>query len=393
MPYGTDLIAILAGAPTPALESGYLPAARRLASSVLLLTDRPGQHAVAAAMNGVEIVECDVTRPVEVIDRLEQVNVRPGLVFSDSDHLQSSATLVADWFGLPGKDWRVTHRVKNKGIMRRCLARAAIEQVPSVLLSGPDDLPAARTFAFPAVLKPAAGVASEDVAYIADRDDLAVRAGAIWSRFPRRTLVLERFLEGELRTLETLGDGRDVRVLGGYRCTLAPPPGFVVQTMRWRSQIERTEVEAVLERLKALGVNLGACHTEYVVGPEGVRIIEVNYRTIGDGADRLIAEATGFPFHEAVLRLHRGEPLSAIPIIEPRPVFAGLVYQFGPPLPPGDDRDCTYRHVVLSPGRTGPGPRTNRHYTGRVTVIAGDDARLDHALAAIINNDRQDAAA
>lgn len=49
MSRGTDPIDIMAAAPTPALEFGSLPAARRLAGSALLLTDHPVGSGTAEA--------------------------------------------------------------------------------------------------------------------------------------------------------------------------------------------------------------------------------------------------------------------------------------------------------------------------------------------------------
>lgn len=384
----TDRLVVLASAATTALHHGYLPAARRVARSVLLLTDRPQDHGEIATATGIEIAACDVSDPIAVIDRLERSGRRPSGIFSDSDRLQASAALVAQWFDLPGKDWRAAHAVKNKAVMRARLAASGIERVDALPLSGPDDLPAVQQFPFPAILKPSAGVASEDVYPVADPAAVRAHALEIWARSPERSLVLESFLRGELRTLETLGDGRDIRVLGGFACTLAPTPGFVVESMRWRSAIEQAEADAVLVRLRALGVGFGACHTEYVVGDAGVRTIEINYRTIGDGADRLMADVTGYSLYDAVLDLHLGASLSSVPIVAKTPVFAGLCYQFHQHRPPGPTPGCTYRHDILPLRHIGPGPLSNRHYRGRVSVMAEDAARLDQAIATIIHHDR-----
>ncbi|WTZ25658.1 hypothetical protein OG344_03395 [Microbispora sp. NBC_01389] len=52
------------------------------------------------------------------------------------------------------------------------------------------------------------------------------------------------------------------------------------------------------------------CHTEYAVTRDGPRIIEINYRLIGDTCDFLLADLLGAPLHEWILRIHAGEPLS-----------------------------------------------------------------------------------
>ena len=70
-------------------------------------------------------------------------------------------------------------------------------------------------------------------------------------------------------------------------------------------------VAQVLAQLDALGVGFGACHTEFVVHEGRARIIEVNYRAIGDQCDLLLARLLGVPLFEHILRTHLGEPLPA----------------------------------------------------------------------------------
>jgi hypothetical protein len=56
-------------------------------------------------------------------------------------------------------------------------------------------------------------------------------------------------------------------------------------------------------------VGFGACHTEVVLQGDRVRIIEVNYRLIGDLMDLVTVDVLGADLFEAVLRVHAGEPL------------------------------------------------------------------------------------
>ncbi|MDX3070692.1 siderophore biosynthesis protein, partial [Streptomyces sp. ND04-05B] len=70
-------------------------------------------------------------------------------------------------------------------------------------------------------------------------------------------------------------------------------------------------VARVLAQLDALGVGFGACHTEFVVHDGRARVIEVNYRAIGDHCDLLLARLLGLPLFEHILRTHLGEPLPA----------------------------------------------------------------------------------
>ncbi|GAB3938641.1 hypothetical protein GCM10027614_19100 [Micromonospora vulcania] len=81
-----------------------------------------------------------------------------------------------------------------------------------------------------------------------------------------------------------------------------------------------SETAQLRKQLDALGVRFGACHTEYVVQDGRVRLIEVNYRLIGDRMDLILAELLGVPLFEYVIRLHLGEPLAAFDLPTPNTV-------------------------------------------------------------------------
>ncbi|MFD8531866.1 acetyl-CoA carboxylase biotin carboxylase subunit family protein [Streptosporangium canum] len=378
--------------PTDSVTDGFLPAARALGCDVTILTDRPEHH----LDTGTEVLRCDVRDARAVIDIIAHHHT-PDAVFSNSDHIQAETALAAAYFGLPGKDWRACVATKNKALTRRRLAAAGVETVRSVRLAPGDPVPPDPPF--PAVVKPREGVASEDVVLVGDAGELAAAVRAIRGRRPGETLVVEEYLDGPLHTMETLGDGRSVQVLGGFRTTLGPLPHFVEERLDWEPLPAR---DHVLRALEALGVGFGACHTEYVMTSAGPRIIEVNYRVIGDNCDFLVGSLLEVPLFERILGVHLGSEL-------PGPRHAG---GNGPGRAPGGsgphgtvlslvaDRAGT---VVGAPGSVVPGTdgpvrlwhrplravgdrieltNTNRDYLGIVRAIGPDRARVDAAVAA-----------
>ncbi|MBO2455154.1 ATP-grasp domain-containing protein [Actinomadura barringtoniae] len=290
------MLHLVAGKVTDSVTHGFLPAAERLGLQVVLLTDRPADH---AKVFGGPIVACDVKDYREIVAAAE----KPTAFFSNSDFLQASTALAATYFGLPGKDWRAATRAKNKALMRRHLASrdpvfAADAEAERVPVEAP----------FPLVLKPREGVASEDVFLVHDANELAARTKEIRTR-RADALVVEEYLPGQLYTLETLGDGRETRVLGSYLTTISPPPHFIEERLEWAPP--PPETDQIVAQIKALGIGLGACHTEFVVHDGRARIIEVNYRVIGDHCDFLMADLLGIPLFEQILRVHLGERLPA----------------------------------------------------------------------------------
>jgi biotin carboxylase len=384
--------------PTDSVTEGFLPAAAALGLDVTLLTDQPDAHRAAYAGRAdapTDVEYCQVRDFRELVGHVERLSDRhDGLaaVFSNSDHLQTQTALAAGYLSLPAKDWHATLRVKNKALMRRHLARQGIDTVRSQeLLPGNDnksfDVP------FPCVVKPREGVASEDVVLVANADELAAAREEIRLRKPETILVAEEFLAGELRTLETIGDGGVPRVLGGFRTTLSPPPYFIEETMVFDPTPPDWQVRAVLAQLAALGVGFGACHTEYMVDGDRIRLVEVNYRAIGDQCDLLLADLTGVPFFESVLRVHLGESLPAdlhihtdrYARIEYRCADRGGRLLDAPPAM-NQERDgvfLTYR-PLREIGVERAVTNTNRDYLGVLRAIGTDQSTVDRVSAGFL---------
>jgi hypothetical protein len=295
---------------TDSVTEGFLPAAARLGLDVTVLTDQPEAH--RRVYPDIEILECDVRDFRTVITRIATHHT-PDAVFTNSDHLQTQAALAADYFGLPGKNWKAALRAKDKAHMRRHLAATGADTVWSTELPAGQDPAAlvALDVPYPCVVKPREGVASEDVVLVDGPEDLVVRCEEIQARRPQAALVVEEYLAGELYTLETLGDGRIRHVLGGFHTELSPPPYFIEERLTFVPAHPEPIVEQVLAQLDALEVGFGACHTEFVVHDGRARIIEVNYRAIGDQCDLLLAQLLDIPLFEHILRTHLGEPLPA----------------------------------------------------------------------------------
>ncbi|MBB4918075.1 ATP-grasp domain-containing protein [Streptosporangium saharense] len=366
--------------PTDSVTDGFLPAARALGCDVTILTDRPEHH----RDSGAEVLDCDVRDVREVIDVITHHHA-PGAIFSNSDHLQAETALAAAYFDLPGKDWRACVAAKNKALTRRRLAEAGVETVHTVRLAPGDPVP--RDVPFPAVVKPREGVASEDVVLVRNDDELQEALDGIGARRPGEALVIEEYLEGPLHTLETLGDESGTRVLGGFGTTLGPLPYFVEERLDWESP---PAADHVLRALKALGVGFGACHTEYVMTQAGPRIIEVNYRVIGDHCDFLLGNLLGVPLFERILGVHLGLAAgdlggarghaTALSVVARQAGAVAAAPGLVTPAPGAPVR-LWHRPLRAVGDRIEP-TNTNRDYLGVVRAIGPDRASVDAALAA-----------
>ncbi|AUY48965.1 ATP-grasp domain-containing protein [Streptomyces sp. CB01881] len=408
---------LLALNPTDSVTQGFLPAAARLGLDVTVLTDHaePHRRAYAGLDFAPQVVECEVHDFREVIGVVSRHRERDAAtaqaaartagfaLFSNSDHLQTQTALAAEYFGLPAKDWKATLRAKNKGELRRHLASAGADAVRSAELGPGQDPSVLREsgLPFPVVVKPREGVASEDVSLAADAAELEQRCKEIQHRRPGAALVVEEFLDGPLCTLETLGDGRRRHVLGGFRTRLSPPPHFIEEMLEFVPAHPAAVVAQVLAQLDATGVGLGACHTEFVVQPDGrARIIEVNYRAIGDQCDLMLAEILGIALFEHILSVHLGRELpadlgercAAAPLrARNEPVCADRAGTLtAAPGPYDEERDgvrLAYR--PLRPlGERHEHYRTNRDYLGVIWAVGPEQAAVDAAVARFVAANR-----
>lgn len=386
-------ILILAHVPTDSVNLGFIPAAQRLGHPVVLLTDEAGAHRRYFSQPGLdaypqEIVACDVFNPLAVVDLVSARTARPAAIFSNSDHLQTSTALVAEYFNLPRKDWHITYRAKNKAEMRASLKAHGLGPVwhtvvcdPATLERDLDGVP------FPCVVKPREGVASQQVSLSRNRAELAAHCAAAWSRQPGQPLLIEEYLAGPLYTLETLGDGEDLVVLGGFQVDLSPPPHFVELAARWGTGLDAPAQAAALEMVRRFGIGFGACHTEFVLTEAGPRLIEINYRSIGDYREFLLEEALGVPLFEIILRLYLGEPLPRIDFASGAAAIryfpaqsAGRVGE----APQGFERRSDDIRITFTPlrqaGETVSVTHSNKDYLGVLRGTATDAALLEREM-------------
>ncbi|NHN75962.1 siderophore biosynthesis protein PvsA [Azotobacter chroococcum] len=383
---------ILSHVATHAVCEGFLPAAQRRGHPLLIVTDHAQGHwrhlaDAGIPVDGLEILECDVFNPMAVIELLHAHGQRPRAVFSNSDHLQTSCALVAEAFDCPGKDWLICHAAKNKAEMRERLKRLGLPgpwfQVLTPGMALPGDAP------FPLVAKPREGVASLDVQLCRNAAELAAYCEAFWQRQPNRALLLEAYLQGPLFTLETLGDGQRLQAIGGFDVSLSPPPHFVELEARWNGPVGRAVRNAALAQVAAFGVNFGVCHSEFILTADGPVLVEINYRSIGDGREFLLDRLLPQGWFERILALHLGEPLddtensSAEALVHYLVALHGGRLQAASPSfrAEGDDYwvdYCALREV----GEEIRLSNSNKDYLGVLRLIAPDAAALQARLDA-----------
>lgn len=386
---------ILAPVAHPAILEGFLPAAQRRGLPVVVITDHAQDHrrllaASTQCLEPVLVIECDVFNPLAVIEALNSQGLAPAAVFSNSDHLQTATALVAETFGCPGKDWRLCYAAKNKAAMRERMQRLGLAgpwfKVLTPRASVPTDAP------WPVVAKPREGVASLDVRLCHDHAELTAYTEQFWQQQPGRALLLEGYMQGPLFTLETLGDGRRLQAIGGFDVALSRPPHFIELAAHWNGELSRAHRATAMAQVAAFGVNFGVCHSEFILTAEGPLLVEINYRSIGDGREFLLDRLLPQGWFDRIVALHLGEPLEdAQPAGAEAAVHylvadrSGQLAQASPSFNHESEGNwCDYR-ALYAAGDTLSLSHSNKDYVGVLRLIAPDRASLDQQLHSTLN--------
>ena len=317
MSYATVLITHVVN---DAVIEGFIPALLNLRhnpdSPLIVITDHKEAHmdALIATPLGaqISILECDVFNPLAIIDTLNSHHILPNLVFSNSDHLQAATAVVADFFDLPSKNWPHCLVFKDKYLMRKQLHSTHLYQADYQLLSAKNLYLDNLAVSFPIVAKPKQGVASMDVQLCMDKNELLSYCQDFWQSKTLPILV-ESYIAGSLITLETLGDIDHLVAVGGFEVTLTEPPHFVELDAVWNTPLCLQYRERCLSILKDIGVGLGVCHSEFIITPKGeVHLVEINYRSIGDGREFLLHDMAHYPWFDTIVRLHQGVSIAEL---------------------------------------------------------------------------------
>jgi biotin carboxylase len=356
-----------------AVIEGFIPAAQRLGYPVVLLTDQALAHQQLLDER-VRVIDCEVFNPLCILDSLTEQGISPAAIFSNSDYLQTATAIAASALGLPAKDWQICYAAKDKWRMRQRLQQLNLPTVWSSQLLA--EANAKADWPWPVVIKPGQGVASMDVRML---PDLATGEQYLASLSDRQALLVEAFMDGPLFTLETLGDGQELMVIGGFDVELSAPPHFVETAARWCGEQHTKWQQMALEQLRAFGVGFGVCHSEFIVTEQGPVLVEINYRSIGDGREFLLDRFCDEGWFTTILRLHAGEALSC-PQLKQRAALIhylvaqqnGILRRAPEPLP---NSGSTYRPLKNQGARIKLS-HSNKDYLGVLYLEADDLGQL-----------------
>ncbi len=303
-------LVILAFAVNRDVTHGFVPAAIRTGCQVYLLSPEAGDYkANLTAFPGAEltVLQADTGNPISVIDAILNLKIEPKIVMSNSDHIQASTAIVAKYFHCPAKPWDVCYQAKNKAEMRKRLEKL---NLPAPWYCEIDaSVPSNISIPYPVVAKPREGVASLNVEICYTEKELKSYLSRADQRSP---ILLESYLSGALFSVETLSDGDEIIAVGGFDVEISSPPYCCELSAKWNGSVCAEYKNEALEQIKSFGIGLGVCHSEFILTPAEPVLVEINYRSAGDGKAFLLDKILSFGWFEKIIKLRAGEVLGDI---------------------------------------------------------------------------------
>jgi cysteine synthase A len=226
---------------------------------------------------------------------------------------------VAKELGLPGMSVDGARNARHKHRTRLALDGVeGVRQPRFRHVADPSEVKdAVREIGFPCVAKPSDGTASLHVLHLRNEDDLReylaeLEAVADYGRGVTRIpdIVIEQFVPGELISVEScvLGPGEIVN-LGLTDRPLSGFPHFIEMGATYFSghPLQDELFATTTKALTELGVDFGFIHTEFLLGPDGPVLCEVNGRLIGGIVPSLMQITSGVDAYLEVIRQALGE--------------------------------------------------------------------------------------
>ncbi|MER5891086.1 ATP-grasp domain-containing protein [Streptomyces sp. NPDC001941] len=236
---------------------------------------------------------------VDPVDRLTN--------FTEKD-TEKTAAIGLD-LGLAWHSPETVRAVADKCEMRRVLAEAGAGSVTAETVhDAAGVLKVAEEVGYPLICKPVRGVASKGVTRIDGPADIerALAWGATGAGdLDSPELLVEPFLSGEEYSVEAVSEDGEHLVVGVTRKISEHDHfvevGHVVPAPLADADADRV-ADTVRAMLTALGVRRGVTHTEVIVAPDAVHVVETHLRPAGDEIPELWARVSGVDLIDVVAR-------------------------------------------------------------------------------------------
>ncbi|HEX2417998.1 MAG TPA: ATP-grasp domain-containing protein [Micromonosporaceae bacterium] len=327
-------IAMIGGRPAP------IAGAKELGIDVVLVHEE-GQYAPAILAHTERVIHAPITDGPAILEVLRPLHAeRPfDRVMTTTEPAGESTGYVVDALGLPGVTEATARALKDKSLMRQLLEKHDLSPVRYRAITSPDEaVDFLDEVAGRIVLKPADGVASLHI-HPAETPEQARQGWQHLVEAGVTSVLAEEFLTGPVVSVDSFSfGGRHVPIgYSEYRMN----DRFVEWEVSTPSRVASpylTELRQLTVRLlNAVGLTEGPSHSEFVLTPDGPRVLESHARLAGSGAPDLVRRAFGYDLNRMMLTVPLG--IDELPATSPDPIAGATALFFTPD--PGPIRSIT----------------------------------------------------
>jgi biotin carboxylase len=262
----------------------------------VIATDRDHNAPALAFADEVEIVD---TRDCDAVLGIAQTYAIDGIIAEQTDAAVVTAAYVAERLGLPGIGVEAATAATNKYVMRERCREAGLPMPRSIrATSAAEAVAGAVEIGLPVVVKPVDAQASRGVAKLHSIDDVGIWFDNASDFSSDRSVLVEEMMTGTESSIEAFVSNGSVELLGISEKVKSPPPYSFDLRLLYPASFDSEVIEEMIrlnERvIRAVGIEMGITHAEYIITPEGPRLIEIAARGCGAGvATRLVPAMTG----------------------------------------------------------------------------------------------------
>lgn len=233
------------------------------------------------------------------------------LCFDDQEQMR--VAILADQLNLPFHKLETIKNIRDKYLMRDILRKTGLENIQSASINCIQDI---HNFisevGFPIILKPRSGLGSIGIEKINSYEEVESAYRRSITEMGNNSLVAEQFITGQEYSVEIFCEHGEYLILSTTH-KFKNPVTFVEQGHFCPANLTEKENQLVCEImpkiLKALNIENGACHTEFIISHDGIHIVETHLRVAGDLIPEMVFAVTGIDEIEYLARQSLGEPV------------------------------------------------------------------------------------
>ncbi|MCX5398291.1 acetyl-CoA carboxylase biotin carboxylase subunit family protein [Streptomyces sp. NBC_00102] len=318
-------VAWIGGRPAP------VAGAKELGIDVVLVHEE-GLYEPSVAEHCERIVHAPITDGPAVLAVLRPLHEeRPfDRVLTTSEPAGICAGYVTDALGLPGVGATTARTLKDKALTRAALDRHGLSPVRHrVVRSAEEAEEFQRSLGAPLVLKPVDGAASRHIHRAEDAVETA-KAFREMTAAGFSEALAEEYLDGPVISVESFSHaGRHLPIGYSEYQVNERYVEWAVSTPSRLAQPWLPELRSLTARLlDAVGLTEGPSHSEFVLTPQGPRVLESHARLGGHAIPELVRRAFGPDLARMMLTVPLG--IEELPAEPPEPVGGAAIRFFRP---------------------------------------------------------------